>query len=86
MKRQSKPDKENLYHNKVTLMQEEISKNLEKIKNNWKKIENNWIVKLIELLIGLAIIVGLTQFIFIMLIKIIPHSFVQDAMSSNNDN
>lgn len=60
-------------------MKEEISRYLEKIKNNW-------IVKLIKLLIGLAVILILTQFIFIMLIKIIPHSFVQYAMSVNNDN
>lgn len=79
MKRQSKLNRENLYHNKGTPMKEEISKYI-------KKIKNNWIVKLIKLLIGLAVILILTQFIFILLIKLIPHSFVQYAMSANNDN
>lgn len=67
-------------------MKKEILKNLESIKNNWKKIEKNWIVKLIKLLISSAIIVELTKFVVIMLIKALPQSFVQDAMSIYNGN
>ena len=50
------------------------------------KIITNPIVKLLGWLFVFAIILKLIQFILIMLIQIVPHSFVQDAMLINNKN
>lgn len=53
---------------------------------NLDKNKDNWIVRILGLLVFLSFVLVFAQFIFTMLMRIMPQSFVETAMSIYNDN